>query len=46
MTEFGYPLLCEQTSPKRLVADLVDAEQAGFDFSVISTATFPGWRRS
>ncbi|WP_084958915.1 TIGR03557 family F420-dependent LLM class oxidoreductase [Thermoactinospora rubra] len=41
MTEFGYTLLCEQTPPKQLVADLVDAEQAGFGFSVISDHYFP-----
>jgi G6PDH family F420-dependent oxidoreductase len=36
MTEFGYTMMCEQSGPKQLVADLVGAEQAGFDFSVIS----------
>jgi hypothetical protein len=36
MTEFGYPMMCEQSGPRELVADLVAAEQAGFDFSVIS----------
>lgn len=34
--ELGYTMLCEQTPPKQLVADLVQAESAGFDFSVIS----------
>src|SRR3977135_2262276 len=36
MTEFGYTMMCEQSGPRELVADLVAAEEAGFDFSVIS----------
>jgi G6PDH family F420-dependent oxidoreductase len=36
MTEFGYTMMCEQSGPRELVGDLVAAEQAGFDFSVIS----------
>ena len=36
MTDFGYTMMCEQSGPKELVRDLVAAEQAGFDFSVIS----------
>ncbi|GAA5066249.1 G6PDH family F420-dependent oxidoreductase [Thermocatellispora tengchongensis] len=36
MAKIGYTLLCEQTPPKQLVTDLVAAERAGFDFSVIS----------
>lgn len=36
MTGFGYTMMCEQSAPDQLVADLVKAEQAGFDFSVIS----------
>jgi G6PDH family F420-dependent oxidoreductase len=36
MTAFGYTMMCEQSAPDRLVADLVEAEEAGFDFSVIS----------
>ncbi|MGA7705867.1 MAG: LLM class F420-dependent oxidoreductase [Solirubrobacteraceae bacterium] len=36
MTAFGYTMMCEQSAPDRLVADVVEAEQAGFDFSVIS----------
>ena len=36
MTEFGYTMMCEQSRPDRLVRDLVAAEEAGFDFSVIS----------
>jgi G6PDH family F420-dependent oxidoreductase len=36
MTEFGYTMMCEQSPPDALVRDLVLAERAGFDFSVIS----------
>ncbi|MCW3016708.1 MAG: class F420-dependent oxidoreductase [Solirubrobacterales bacterium] len=36
MTEFGYTMMCEQSPPDRLVRDLRSAEEAGFDFSVIS----------
>ena len=36
MTAFGYTMMCEQSAPDRLVEDLVMAEQAGFEFSVIS----------
>ncbi|MFN8112688.1 MAG: TIGR03557 family F420-dependent LLM class oxidoreductase [Solirubrobacterales bacterium] len=36
MTAFGYTLMTEQSRPDRLVEDLVAAEAAGFDFSVIS----------
>src|SRR5436305_12671256 len=36
MTQYGYTMMTEQSGPKQLVADLVKAEQAGFDFSVIS----------
>ncbi|HEX3802040.1 MAG TPA: LLM class F420-dependent oxidoreductase [Solirubrobacteraceae bacterium] len=36
ITEFGYTMMCEQSGPRELVTDLVAAEQAGFDFSVIS----------
>lgn len=39
--EFGYTMLCEQTPPKQLVADLVTAESADYDFSVISDHYFP-----
>lgn len=39
--DFGYTMLCEQTPPKQLVADLVRAEAVGFDFSVISDHYFP-----
>jgi hypothetical protein len=36
MTQFGYTMMCEQSPPDQLVADLQLAERAGFDFSVIS----------
>src|SRR3984957_10274656 len=36
MTKFGYTLMCEQSGPKKLVADAKTAEEVGFDFSVIS----------
>jgi len=36
MTQFGYTGMCEQTPVRQLVSDLQAAEQAGFDFSVIS----------
>ncbi len=36
MTAFGYTMMCEQSAPDQLVGDLVKAEQAGFEFSVIS----------
>lgn len=45
MTEFGYTLLCEQTGPKQLVEDGIRAEQAGFDFAVISDHYYP-WLES
>src|ERR1700690_678429 len=38
MTEFGYTAMCEQTPVRQLVDDLVSAEQAGFDFSVMEPA--------
>lgn len=41
MTEWGYTMMCEQAGPKALVHDLVAAEAAGFDFSVISDHYFP-----
>ena len=41
MTEFGYTMLCEQTSPKALVTDVQAAEDAGFDFALISDHYFP-----
>jgi G6PDH family F420-dependent oxidoreductase len=36
MTDFGYTMMTEQSRPDQLVRDLVQAEAAGFDFSVIS----------
>ncbi|MGE3287375.1 MAG: TIGR03557 family F420-dependent LLM class oxidoreductase [Pseudonocardia sp.] len=36
MVAFGYTLMTEQRGPRDLVADAVAAEQAGFDFEVIS----------
>ncbi|HST43581.1 MAG TPA: LLM class F420-dependent oxidoreductase [Conexibacter sp.] len=36
MTEFGYTMMCEQSRPDQLVRDIRLAEEAGFDFSVIS----------
>ena len=36
MTSFGYTMMTEQSRPDRLVADIVEAEAAGFDFSVCS----------
>jgi G6PDH family F420-dependent oxidoreductase len=41
MTQFGYTAMCEQTPVRQLVSDLVAAEQAGFDFSVMSDHYFP-----
>jgi G6PDH family F420-dependent oxidoreductase len=36
MTKFGYTMMCEQSRPDQLVQDIQKAEDAGFDFSVIS----------
>ena len=36
MTAFGYTMMCEQSPPDALVRDARRAEEAGFDFSVIS----------
>jgi G6PDH family F420-dependent oxidoreductase len=33
---FGYTMMCEQSRPDQLVEDIQRAEEAGFDFSVIS----------
>jgi len=41
MTQYGYTMMTEQAGPKQLVGDLVKAEEAGFDFSVISDHYFP-----
>jgi G6PDH family F420-dependent oxidoreductase len=36
VTEFGYTMMTEQAAPDQLVRDVRLAEEAGFDFSVIS----------
>ncbi|HEX5224449.1 MAG TPA: TIGR03557 family F420-dependent LLM class oxidoreductase, partial [Solirubrobacteraceae bacterium] len=36
VTRFGYTMMCEQSAPDMLVRDVAAAEEAGFDFSVIS----------
>jgi G6PDH family F420-dependent oxidoreductase len=36
MTKIGYTMMCEQAGPKQLVRDVALAEEAGFDFAVIS----------
>jgi G6PDH family F420-dependent oxidoreductase len=41
MAEWGYTMMCEQSAPRDLVEDVVAAERAGFDFSVISDHYFP-----
>jgi len=41
MTTFGYTLMCEQRDPLSLISDAVAAEQAGFEFSVISDHFHP-----
>lgn len=41
MVSFGYTLMGEQRGPRQLVQDLVGAEQAGFDFAVISDHFHP-----
>jgi G6PDH family F420-dependent oxidoreductase len=41
LAQVGYTMMCEQRSPKDLVEDLIHAEQAGFDFSVISDHFHP-----
>src|ERR671932_249690 len=41
MTQFGYTMMCEQSPPDQLVRDVRRAEEAGFDFSVISDHYFP-----
>jgi G6PDH family F420-dependent oxidoreductase len=45
MTEIGYTMMCEQAGPKQLVRDVALAEEAGFDFAVISDHYFP-WLES
>jgi G6PDH family F420-dependent oxidoreductase len=41
MTMIGYTMMCEQAGPKQLVRDVVLAQEAGFDFAVISDHYFP-----
>jgi G6PDH family F420-dependent oxidoreductase len=41
VTRFGYTLMCEQSDPRSLVRDAARAEEAGFDFEVISDHYFP-----
>jgi G6PDH family F420-dependent oxidoreductase len=41
MVRIGYTLMCEQSGPRELVRDAARAEQAGFDFAVISDHYFP-----
>jgi G6PDH family F420-dependent oxidoreductase len=41
MTMIGYTMMCEQAGPKQLVRDVTLAEEAGFDFAVISDHYFP-----
>ena len=41
MTNFGYTLMCEQSTPTALVEHAVAAERAGWDFAVISDHYFP-----
>jgi G6PDH family F420-dependent oxidoreductase len=41
MTRYGYTLMTEQSGPKELVRYAATAEQAGFDFEVMSDHYFP-----
>jgi alkanesulfonate monooxygenase SsuD/methylene tetrahydromethanopterin reductase-like flavin-dependent oxidoreductase (luciferase family) len=41
VSRYGYTLLCEQPGPKDLVANAQRAEDAGFEFAVISDHYFP-----
>ncbi|MEU5806505.1 TIGR03557 family F420-dependent LLM class oxidoreductase [Streptomyces sp. NPDC047718] len=41
MVRIGYTMMTEQAGPRALVEHLVGAEEAGFDFSVISDHFFP-----
>src|SRR6201994_1436991 len=45
MTKFGYTMMCEQSRPDQLVRDIQKAEEAGFDFAVISAHSSP-WLES
>ena len=39
--KIGYTMMCEQSGPKELVRDVAMAEEAGFDYAVISDHYFP-----
>jgi alkanesulfonate monooxygenase SsuD/methylene tetrahydromethanopterin reductase-like flavin-dependent oxidoreductase (luciferase family) len=41
VTAIGRTLMCEQAGPKELVRDVQMAEDAGFEFAVISDHYFP-----
>jgi alkanesulfonate monooxygenase SsuD/methylene tetrahydromethanopterin reductase-like flavin-dependent oxidoreductase (luciferase family) len=41
VTLIGYTMMGEQAGPKQLVRDVTLAEEAGFDFAVISDYYFP-----
>ncbi|MFF0558113.1 LLM class F420-dependent oxidoreductase [Streptomyces sp. NPDC004266] len=41
MMRIGYTMMTEQAGPRELVGHVVEAERAGFDFSVISDHSFP-----
>ncbi|MEU0721060.1 LLM class F420-dependent oxidoreductase [Streptomyces lavendulocolor] len=45
MVQIGYTMMTEQAGPRDLVDHVVQAEEAGFDFSVTSDHYFP-WLRS
>ncbi|MFF9020502.1 LLM class F420-dependent oxidoreductase [Streptomyces eurythermus] len=45
MVQIGYTMMTEQAGPRDLVEHVVSAEEAGFDFSVISDHYFP-WLRA
>ncbi|MEU5080560.1 MULTISPECIES: LLM class F420-dependent oxidoreductase [Streptomyces] len=45
MVQIGYTMMTEQAGPRDLVEHVVGAEEAGFDFSVISDHYFP-WLRA
>jgi G6PDH family F420-dependent oxidoreductase len=45
MVRIGYTMMTEQAGPRELVAHVVGAERAGFDFSVTSDHYFP-WLES
>ncbi|MFD8006043.1 LLM class F420-dependent oxidoreductase [Streptomyces mirabilis] len=45
MVQIGYTMMTEQTGPPDLVEHVVEAERAGFDFSVASDHYFP-WLES